>query len=294
MSGLKSQLRLRVLLPTAVVALAGVGMSAFAFGGSPPVEGADPLPPPPSQQAGGGTATTRKAAALSPTLASWAKRANALCRETLGKVDGLESAQTPEELQERLETTLELASDLATRLSALPRPAGEDGRQIERLLALAARSNEALSRAVAIGSSPATAADFADHMDESHRLGERFDALAVRVGAKECAVDSTKRLTPLERALLREKVVVVVLHAEDAPVDRLAIAEARAGAQRANVGFLAVDVGGARDLAALTTAYDVRKAPAVLVMRRWVGAVNSFGGWVDATTVAQAARNARA
>lgn len=287
MSGLKSQLRLRVLLPTAVLALAGVGVSAFAFGGTPPVEGADPLPP--AEAAGG--ATTANAAAPKARLAEWSNGANTLCRTALEEVEALDEPQTPEALQSWLSQSLELENQLATQLAALPRPEA-GAAEIKRLLALASRSRDALARAVATGTANVDA--FGDAMDESHANGERFDALAERLGADECAKDGTKPLTPLEKALLRDEIVVVALHAGESTVDGLTIREARAGAEAANVGYLAIDAGGAQDLDKIRKAYDVRRAPAVVVMRRWVGAVYKFGGWIDRTVVAQAARNAEA
>jgi hypothetical protein len=288
MSGFKSQLRLRVLLPTAVLALAGVGVGAFAFGGTPPVEGADPLP---GQVAGG--ATTKAAAQPKTKLTQWSKGAKALCAATLTKVEALDEAHTPEALQSWLSQSLELQNQLATQLAALPRPAAS-AREIKRLLRSASRARDALARAVALGTATASVDAFGDAMDESHAHGERFDSLARRLGADECAKDGKRPRTPLEKAILREKVVVVALHAGDATVDRLTIREARAGASAASVGYIAIDVGDAKDLETIRKAYDVRRAPAVIVMRRWVGAVYKFGGWIDRTTVAQAARNAKA
>lgn len=289
MSGLKTQLRLRILVPTAVLALAGVGASAFAFGATPPLEGADPLPTPPAQAAGGSTNDAEPKA----KLAAWSRGANTLCRATLEKVEALDEAQSPEALQAWLSQSLDLENQLATQLAALPRPRAE-ANAIKRLLGFASRSRDALARAVAAGTGTANVDAFADAMDESHAHAERFDALATRLGADACAKDGTKPRSPLEKALLRDKIVVVALHAGDATVDRLAIREARAGAHGANVGYLAIDAGGAEDLETIRKAYDVRRAPAVIVMRRWVGAVYRFGGWIDRTTVAQAARNAKA
>ena len=288
--GLKSQLRLRILLPTAVLALAGIGVSAFAFGGTPPLEGSDPLPKAPGQVAGG---ETEEPAEPKTKLAAWSKGADDLCRATLDKVEALGEARTPEALHAWLTQAVALENQLATQLAALPRPKSH-AREIKRLLQLASSSREALTRAVAIGTARTDVDAFGAAMDESHAEGERFDALAERLGAEECAKDGVKARTPLEKALLRDKIVVVALHAGEATVDRLTIREARSGASAAKVGYLAVDVGGAQDLETIRKAYDVRRAPAVIVMRRWVGAVYKFSGWIDRTTVAQAARNAKA
>lgn len=289
MSGLKSQLRLRILLPTAVLALGGVGASAFAFGDTPPLEGADPLPAPPAKAAG---STTTKGSP-DAKLRAWSDGANTLCRATLEKIEALDEAQTPEDFRSSLSQTLELENQLAAQLAALDRPEG-DAKEIERLLTFASGSRDALARAVASGTDTASVDTFAEAMDESHAQGERFDALARRLGADECAKDGSKPNSPLEKALLRDEIVVVALHAGAATVDRLTIREARAGAIAANVGYLAVDADGAEDLETIRKAYDIRRAPAVIVMRRWVGAVYKFGGWIDRTTVAQAARNAKA
>ena len=290
MSGLKSQLRLRVLLPTAVLALAGVGVGAFAFGGTPPVEGADPLPRPPAQSAGG---ASTEAGEPEAKLSQWSKSANALCRTTLEQVEALGEPQTPEALQTWLTESLALETQLAAKLEALPRPAG-DAQTVGRLLGAATRARDALALAVSNGTGSGTLDAFGDAMDEAHAEGERFDALAARLGARVCAKDGTAPRTPLEKALFRDRIVVVALHAGDSTVDRLTLREARAGADAAKVGYLPVDVEGAQDLATIRKAYDVRRAPAVVVMRRWAGAVYEFSGWVDRTTVAQAARNARA
>lgn len=99
--------------------------------------------------------------------------------------------------------------------------------------------------------------------------------------------------TPLERALDRHGVVVVVLYTPGGAVDLLTTREARAGATAVDAGFLAVDVTDEHEVAEIATAYDVRDAPVLLVFRKGRGLTNRLEGYVDRETVAQAAENAR-
>lgn len=287
---MRSRLRLRVLLPTAVVALAGAGVGAFAFGGAPPLAGDDPLPATTSDAAPNNGQTDNTPAGVS--LTAWAKQANALCRAALEEADSLEEPTTPEELQANVAATVARATKLVAGLDALPRPAGQK-RDIGSLLRIAGKTVKTLEQAQQALAARDTAA-FARAMDEGHALDAKSDAVAVRLGASGCVADSTKRPTPLEDALLRDRVVVVALYSSDSTLDRLSIEEARAGAAAAKAGFLAVEVDDSKDVSSLARAYSVTKAPAVLVMRRWVGAVTTFQRYVDRETVAQAAANAKA
>ena len=287
---MKSRLRLRVLLPTAVLALAGVGVSAFAFGGTPPLAGDDPLPAP-LPKAAANAANKKTSPAPAASKKAWAKQASALCRAALKEADSVPEPQSPEELQAYLAATAQRASKLLAGLEALPRPAAER-RAIAALLANARKATKLFEegqQALAAKDSDA----FASAMDESEALDRKFDAAAVRLGAGDCAVDSTKPLTPLEKALVKDRIVVVVLYSSDSAIDRLAIREARAGANAARVGFLAVEVANTKDVSSFARQYSVRKAPAVLVMRRWLGAVTTFPSYVDRETVAQAAVTAK-
>jgi len=288
---MKARLRPRVLLPTALVALAGAGVGAYAFGGSPPLAGDDPLPS--ATATGGANGTlTKNAPAASVSATTWAKQANALCRTALKEAGSLDEPTTPDELQANVVATVARGAKLLTDLTALPRPAAQ-GRDVGRLLAVAGKTTKALGRAQQALAGGDTEA-FARAMDKTLALDNEFDALAVRVGAPTCAKDSTKPPTALEEALLKDRIVVVALYSSDSMVDRLAIEEARAGAVDAKVGFVAVEVDAAKDVSLLARAYSVTNAPAVLVMRRWVGAVVTFPRYVDRQTVAQAAANAKA
>jgi hypothetical protein len=102
-----------------------------------------------------------------------------------------------------------------------------------------------------------------------------------------------EKKSPLERKLAKDPVVVVVLYSPDSPVDALATQEARAGAEAAGVGFLAIDVSKEKAAAALADLYDVREAPALLIFQRGLKIATQIGGFADRETVAQAAANAR-
>ena len=99
--------------------------------------------------------------------------------------------------------------------------------------------------------------------------------------------------TPLERALRRKDVVVVVLYAPDAAVDSLVTREARAGALAVGAGFLAVDVSDDDAVAEFATTFDARQAPVLLVFKRGPEMVTRIDGFADRDTVAQAAGTAR-
>jgi hypothetical protein len=98
----------------------------------------------------------------------------------------------------------------------------------------------------------------------------------------------------IDQALANHELVVVSLVVPGARVDELAAAEARAGADLAGVGYLALNVlneGVARSLLRkLGTVED----PSLLVIRRGGEVALRMTGFVDRDTVAQAAANASA
>jgi hypothetical protein len=99
--------------------------------------------------------------------------------------------------------------------------------------------------------------------------------------------------TALDKKLEEFKVVVVVFHTPGSDLDAAAVREARAGADKAGVGYLAVDVTKEDAVAELAAEYEVVEAPTVLVVVRSGEAVQRFSGIVDRTTVAQAATDAK-
>ena len=98
--------------------------------------------------------------------------------------------------------------------------------------------------------------------------------------------------TALDKLLKEHKVVVVIFQSPGSDVDSAAVREARAGADKAGVGYLAVDVTKEGAVAELAAEYEVAEAPTVLVVVRSGEAVSRFYGIIDRTTVAQAATDA--
>lgn len=92
------------------------------------------------------------------------------------------------------------------------------------------------------------------------------------------------------RALARHPVVVVSLYDPEAKVDRISLAEARAGARRAGVGFVALNVLDRRASEPLMRKLGVLSAPAFFLYRRPGALVMRLDGFVDRDLVAQAAR----
>jgi hypothetical protein len=106
--------------------------------------------------------------------------------------------------------------------------------------------------------------------------------------------------TPLADALRRHSVVVLALVAPNSQVDGLTLAEAKAGAADAHAGFATIDVGNNAQVEALSallgTSADAQNrlldAPAVLVFQKPQALYVRLNGYVDASTVEQAAVNA--
>jgi hypothetical protein len=277
MDGLRSNLRPRVLLPTAILALGGIGFGAFAFSGTPGA-GDEPLPP-----------IVQPAEEPSATLAAWRKGANGVCATLNHDTANLGTPQTQAELLQRLPASLTLAQGALKELEALPTPKAQR-KAIKKMLKLftqfVAKQQEALAALQA-----ADTAEFARLTGEAFRANDRGNAIARDLGARQCAVGGTDD-TKLARELEKNRVVVAVLYAPDSNVDTIAIREARAGASLAGAGFVAVNVFDPRAIAPLTAQYSVRTAPSVFVFARYKGAVSQFGGYVDRETVAQAADTA--
>ena len=281
MSSLRSNLRPRVLLPTAILALLGVGVGAFAFSGTPGA-GDDGLPP---------VVQPSKTTAEEPTasLAAWRKSANGICATLNEDVANLGTPQTQAELLQRLPASLQLGGAALQELQALPTPKAQR-RKIKKMLALWQRFlTEAQGALTALQAADTEA--FARLTGEAFKANDRGNAIARDLGARRCAVGGTDD-TKLARELKRKRVVVAVLYAPDSSVDTIAVREARAGALLSGAGFVAVNVYDPQAIAPLAAQYSVRTAPSVFVFARYKGAVTQFGGYVDRETVAQAADTA--
>jgi cytoskeletal protein RodZ len=105
---------------------------------------------------------------------------------------------------------------------------------------------------------------------------------------------AAKRLPyTIARELGEHRVVVAVLVVPDASLDATVLAEARAAAESAGVGFVSVNVLRERAGRALAERLGVVETPAVIVYRRPAKAFLKLEGFADRDTVAQAVANAR-
>jgi len=279
MTSLRSNLRPRVLLPTAILALLGIGVGAFAFSGTPGGDG--PLPP--------AVQPAKKGEEPAGRLADWRKDANGICATLNHDTANLGTPQTQAELAQKLPASLELAGAALAELDALQTPKAER-KKIKRMLKLFGQFVAVQQQAVT-ALQAADTAEFARLTGEAFKANDRGNAIARELGARRCAVGGTDD-TELARALKRKRVVVAVLYSPDSSVDTITIREARAGASLSGAGFVAVNVYDAKAIAPLAAQYAVRAAPSVFVFARYKGAVSRFGGYVDRETVAQAADTA--
>ncbi len=117
-------------------------------------------------------------------------------------------------------------------------------------------------------------------------------AASTRGNKPSSAETEAKARTPLERELEAHRTVVVVFYTPEASVDALATLEARAGADAAGAGFLAVNVSDEKAVAALAAEHELRSAPGTLVVTRGPKVAVQFDGFEDRETIAQAAANA--
>jgi hypothetical protein len=97
---------------------------------------------------------------------------------------------------------------------------------------------------------------------------------------------------PIATALGKHPVVVVSLFNPYSEVDGIAFAEARAGAQLANVGFVPLNVLSQSQAGKLTETLGLLPDPGVLVYARPGTLVGKLTGFADKETVAQVAQNA--
>ena len=96
----------------------------------------------------------------------------------------------------------------------------------------------------------------------------------------------------VDKALARNKVVVVSLVVPGSPIDELAAGEAKAGAKLGGAGYLALNVLNERVAHAVLAKLEGSKEPSVLVFKQSGEVALALDGFVDRETVAQAAANA--
>jgi hypothetical protein len=95
------------------------------------------------------------------------------------------------------------------------------------------------------------------------------------------------------RALQKHSVVVVSLFSPRSDLDKLAGAEAKAGAAVSNAGFVSINVFHQRAGIPLLHKLGVVDTPAVLVVTRRHSVTSELKGFVDRNVVAQAVSDAR-
>jgi hypothetical protein len=313
---MRQQLRLRVLLPVAVLGLLGAGFGAFAMGGpaapesipvNPTGSGAVDTGAVDTGAVDTGATDTGPASAPAPPPptagevdpATWAQQANALCLQLDEQLELLEKFESPNEAKEALAQTLELLGAFEDDFVAIGWPQGEQDAVVAIHVSIAAgldvfeRFHAALVQ---------------EDVDELLRLAKDRpgDKAAVnaqkaelrRLGADECAKSSPADTAPLRGSatlqwqLLKYRAVVVVFYSPESALDATAVLEARAAALATNAGFVPVDVTSEKQVAAIALGYEVLGSPTVLVVSRGPKLRSEFNGFVDRETVAQAVENA--
>ncbi len=275
---MKVNLRPRVLLPTAVLALLGIAVGAFAFSGTP---GSDtpntPLPP------------YKAAPATDVTRSAWAKQANVICRDLNDANADVPTPQSRGEIATLVTVTLDNADQALAGLRALPMPT-KNKVDIERMLKHFGQFIS-LERKAIVSIQAGDVSSYASFTGAAFSANDKGIVIARELGAGACGKNGSDD-TELARELERHRVVVAVLYTPGAAVDNLTVFEARAGAALSGAGFVSIDVYDTHEIALVAAEYSTRGAPAVLVFRRNQGAVTQLNGYVDRETIAQAADNA--
>jgi len=294
---MRQQLRLRVLLPVAVLGLLGAGFGAYATGRPP-----EPPPvAPPAATATDAEPTPTRPGAVSPKV--WAKRLEALCVTADANVlHTVAELRTAEDAEAYLVAIVDVHRWLDPELAELGWPKGE------KAAVAGLRADLERSGTLASAGLRALEAENLAKLDrlllEAKRLDGRIGNTLRRLGAETC-LDTSKAAakraenarqaspprTALARALSRYRAAVVVFYTPGGKVDTAAIREARAAALEADVGFLALNAAAEGTVAKLAQDYDVFAAPAVLVFVRGPKVASQFG-YADRNTVAQAVANA--
>jgi hypothetical protein len=125
------------------------------------------------------------ATASSPTKASWARAANAVCRSVNGDVQHLPTLTSAGTAVSDLRAIERITLTADTEIAAIPRPLIERG-SIERLL-----SNQASQRSVAAQIALAVKRNDAlgesSHGAQLAKLSRKYNAIAQSLGAAVCA-----------------------------------------------------------------------------------------------------------
>jgi hypothetical protein len=304
---MRQQLRLRVLVPVAVLGLLGAGFGAFAMG-QPAQPTSAPLPTSSGAVDTGATETAPTTTAPTPPPpptagevdpAVWAEQANALCVQLDEQLEALGEFESPKEAEEWFAQALVVLRAFEEDFAALGWPTGRQATVLE-LQTVNARAVEFTKSFLA-----AIEAGDGDRLVElaegepGDKAAKEGEATVRELGAAECAKSSSatwnvKRASALlQWQLLKYRAVVVVFYSPASDLDGAAVLEARAAALETNAGFLPVDVTNEKQVAAIAVGYEVLGSPTVLVVSRGPKLRSEFRGFVDRETVAQAVTNAR-
>jgi hypothetical protein len=310
---MRQQLRLRVLVPVAVLGLLGAGFGAFAMG-SPATPESIPVHQTSSGAADTGAVDTgavdtapapTTTAPAPPTAgevdaAEWSEQANALCAQLRNDVDALGEFESPKEATDWLAQAIEMVGAFETDFAALGWPAGEQAAVADLNASIAEEKQLLEQYAAALEANDADRLiELSQETPEQKAEARQTKAELRRLGADECAKSSPADWGPMRASavlqwqLIKYPAVVVVFYAPGSPLDDGAVAEARAGAIATNAGFVAVDVTDEKQVAAIATGYEVLGSPTVLVIGRGPELRSHFDTFVDRETVAQAVLNAR-
>jgi hypothetical protein len=277
---MKANLRPKVLLPTAVLAVLGIAGFAFAFSGTPGGGGGDANAPLPKHT---------PAPVSDVKLADWAKQANTICRNLNDDNAKIPTPQSRGEIATLVTFSLDNADRSLAELRALPMPAAKQ-KDIELMLKHFGQF-VSLERKAIVSIQAGDVSAYAATTGAAFSANDKGIVIARELGAGACGRNGSDD-TELARQLEKHKVVVTVLYTPGSPVDNLTVLEARAAAALSGVGFVSIDVYDTQEIALVAAEYSTRGAPAVLVFRRNQGAVTQFNGYVDRETIAQAADNA--
>jgi hypothetical protein len=133
-------------------------------------------------------AATAAASAASPTAAGWAKSANAVCATVNAKVVALPKV-TSTTLLSDLQAIAGYSKTGVAQLAAIPRPAAE-AKLIASLIAIQNSQNQLAAQAIsAIRRADSTTANRL--LKQVGTLGDQYNAIAVKLGARTCALNPT-------------------------------------------------------------------------------------------------------
>ena len=290
---MRQQLRLRVVLPVAVLAALGAGVGAYATGGGGRHDG--------SEFVVNHEAKPKSADLVPPAV--WAKKADAVCIRADRQYRA--RSATLGQLEPALVKAIAVSAKADEELAGLGFPRGR--KAIAQQFGATARATTAAARTWLTALRRGDGTAFRATARRLERLDARFDRLARRLGANACATDAGGDISTTTREnarailrhparalnlmLIRYRAVVVVFYAPGSRVDGAAVYEGRAAALSLEVGFLPVNTKRNGTLAKLAAKYGVQASPAILVVTKGPKVAAHFDGFVDRETVEQAISN---